>query len=403
MAELNGRLAYDMLDRAVTEPEIFPFDTRVQLEDAEVHLLTSEGASACLLVSCIPVFSTGGDYKGARGVCRDVTDARARDAELERVRGRERLLGGIVESIRSEVTPAAILGAAAAATGAALGARHCWILRVDSSGFSLAADDDGANGPPPREALKLAAGALKGASGSAAIRLASGDLVIVASVARYQDRVNGAIAVARQTKSDPFDDDDAALVADVADRLGIAMEQIANTELLERLSRTDELTGLLNRRAFTEEVAVRLEHHRRTGRPGALLYVDMDNFKMVNDLHGHHKGDEAIREVALMLNTGSRIGDLAARLGGDEFGLWIEDADLPAAKTKAESLLADCARLRRLSADDDHPLGLSIGVATSAPGDSVSQLMARADGAMYGVKRRGKGGLELAPNPGEGV
>ena len=403
VAELNGRLAYDMLDRAVTEPEIFPFDTRVQLEDAEVHLLTSEGASACLLVSCIPVFSTGGDYKGARGVCRDVTDARARDAELERVRGRERLLGGIVESIRSEVTPAAILGAAAAATGAALGARHCWILRVDSSGFSLAADDDGANGPPPREALKLAAGALKGASGSAAIRLASGDLVIVASVARYQDRVNGAIAVARQTKSDPFDDDDAALVADVADRLGIAMEQIANTELLERLSRTDELTGLLNRRAFTEEVAVRLEHHRRTGRPGALLYVDMDNFKMVNDLHGHHKGDEAIREVALMLNTGSRIGDLAARLGGDEFGLWIEDADLPAAKTKAESLLADCARLRRLSADDDHPLGLSIGVATSAPGDSVSQLMARADGAMYGVKRRGKGGLELAPNPGEGV
>ena len=73
VAELNGRLAYDMLDRAVTEPEIFPFDTRVQLEDAEVHLLTSEGASACLLVSCIPVFSTGGDYKGARGVCRDVT------------------------------------------------------------------------------------------------------------------------------------------------------------------------------------------------------------------------------------------------------------------------------------------------------------------------------------------
>ena len=88
VAELNGRLAYDMLDRAVTEPEIFPFDTRVQLEDAEVHLLTSEGASACLLVSCIPVFSTGGDYKGARGVCRDVTDARARDAELERVRRR---------------------------------------------------------------------------------------------------------------------------------------------------------------------------------------------------------------------------------------------------------------------------------------------------------------------------
>ncbi|MBT5860204.1 MAG: sensor domain-containing diguanylate cyclase [Alphaproteobacteria bacterium] len=396
VAELNGRLAYEMLDRAVPEPEIFPFDTRVQLEDAEVNLLGADGASACLLVSAMPVFGTDGEYKGARGVCRDVTEARARDAELARIQGRVELLGGIVESIRSEVIPSAILAAAAHATATALSARHCWIFRMGKSGFSLAADDDGDAGPPPSEALKLAAEALGNAPDGAAVRLASGDLVIVAAVARYLDRVNGAIAVARPADGNAFDDDDGALVADVANRLGIAMEQIGNTELLERLSRTDELTGLLNRRAFTEEVTNRLEHHQRTGRPGAMLYVDMDNFKRVNDRHGHHKGDEAIREVARMLNTESRVGDLTARLGGDEFGIWLEDADIPAATAKAKGLMKNSAQLRRLSADADHPLGLSIGVAVSADDDTVSQLLARADGAMYTVKHGGKGGVHVA-------
>ena len=402
VAELNGRTPYEMLDRTRPEPEIFPFDSRVQLEDAEVHLVCADGSTACLLVSCVPVISERGDYRGSRGVCRDITEARNRDAELARVRGREELLGSIVESIRSEVTPSAMLGAAAEATARALGARHCWILRTSGEGFSVAADDGGDAGPPPEEARREAALNLQGTSGGTAIRMATKDLVIIAAGARYQDRVNGAIAVARKIEGDPFDDEDASLIADVADRLGIAMEQIANTELLERLSRTDELTGLLNRRAFTDEVARRLEHHRRTGRPGAILYLDLDNFKLVNDCHGHHRGDEAIRTVASMLNSGSRVGDLAARLGGDEFGLWLEDAGVAAATAKAQALLDEGELLRRHSADDDHPLGLSIGISISAPTEDMSQLLARADHAMYEVKRGGKGGFAVAPNAAAG-
>ncbi len=402
VGELNGRLAYQMLDRMQGEPEIFPFDSRVRLEDAEVHMLGADGSTVCLLVSCVPVFAETGEYRGSRGVCRDVTETRNRDAELARVRGREDLLGSIVESIRSEVTPSAMLGAAAEATAQALRARHCWILRGGVDGFSIAADDGGDAGPPPEEAQQEAILHLQRTTGGTAIRVATNDLVIIAAGARYQDRVNGGIAVAREISGDPFDDDDASLVADVADRLGIAMEQIANTELLERLSRTDELTGLLNRRAFTEEVARRLEHHRRTGRPGAILYLDLDNFKLVNDLHGHQRGDEAIRTVASMLQSGSRIGDLAARLGGDEFGLWLEDASLAAAIAKAQAILDESDRLRSHSADADHPLGLSIGISISAPDEDMSRLLARADHAMYQVKRAGKGGFAVAPLPAAG-
>ena len=397
--QLNGRAAFEMLDRERAEPEIFPFDARVQLEAREVWLVGADGSPACLLVSCVPVWTEDGDYRGSRGVCRDVTEARRRDAALDRARSRGQLLGSIMESIRSEVAPSAMLGAAAEATARALSARHCWIMRTDGQGFAFAADDGGTAGPPPEEARRAMSAGLEAAVPGTATRMAAQDLVIVAAAARYQDRVNGAIAVARAAGDRPFDDDEGSLVAEVADRLGIAMEQIANTELLERLSRTDELTGLMNRRAFTEEVAVRLGHHRRTGRPGALLYLDLDNFKLVNDAYGHHRGDEALRGVAQLLTSGSRVGDLAARLGGDEFGLWLEDADVAAATAKAQSLLDEGAQLRRFSDDADHPLGLSIGVSISGADETVSDLLRRADHAMYGVKRRGKGGFGLAPEP----
>jgi len=98
-----------------------------------------------------------------------------------------------------------------------------------------------------------------------------------------------------------------ALLAGVAARVGIAVEQISIHEKLERLSRIDELTGLFNRRAFYDDMGDRLAHHRRTGRSGALVYVDLDNFKMVNDVKGHSAGDEVLILLSDILKGGSRI------------------------------------------------------------------------------------------------
>lgn len=172
----------------------------------------------------------------------------------------------------------------------------------------------------------------------------------------------------------------------------------AQARLLE-LARTDELTGLLNRRAFEDEADRRLGHLRRMGRFGALLYFDLDNFKAVNDARGHAAGDDALREFARLLTQSSRAGDVAARLGGDEFGLWLEETDVAGALVKAELLLASFRPLLALSASPLAPLTASIGIAVARPGyaGDAGALIVAADEAMYRAKRAGKGRIALAP------
>ncbi len=133
------------------------------------------------------------------------------------------------------------------------------------------------------------------------------------------------------------------------------------------------------------------------GRCGALLYVDLDNFKQVNDVHGHQRGDEALVALAEILSGGSRVGDIPARLGGDEFALWLEETDAAAAEAKARTLLEQARSLRAYSGSPDTPLGISIGIALSDPAldESIDELLARADEAMYAVKKGGKGSFAL--------
>src|SRR5690606_38519430 len=88
---------------------------------------------------------------------------------------------------------------------------------------------------------------------------------------------------------------------------------------------SDSLTGLLNRRAFLTELTAALARSCRTRATGALIYLDLNNFKQLNDLHGHETGNEALKGIAGILSSAIRPYDLAARLGGDEFALWLED------------------------------------------------------------------------------
>ena len=395
--ELNGRAAFAMIDEEHGEPEIFPFDARVPMEDAEVWLTDAHGAPACLQVSSLPVFGDDGEYLGTRGVCRDVTEMRARDAALAREQNRSRLLATIMEAIRREVRPAAMLQAAASASADAFSAAQCWIYRNGEAGIAITAAARAGEAIAAELARRLLAGAAPGA----VVAECESGVAVAAALAGYQGRTNGAIAVARPDAA--FDEDEQSLLGEVADRLGIALEQVANTEMLERLSRTDGMTGLLNRRAFMEELERRVAHQRRTGRPGALMYIDLDNFKAVNDRFGHQRGDEAIRSLARIATAAVRVGDLAARLGGDEFALWLEEVDADSTRAKAQALVAASAELRPLSASPEKLLGISVGVARSVADDTLASLVARADHAMYQVKRSGKGTFAEAALPGAGV
>ena len=391
--ELNGLSA-----RSLVHPRhdgiALPFESAEPLDDVETWLRRADGTPACLLTSCVPVLAESGEWLGARGVCRDVTEARERDAQLARARDREALLRRIVESIRNEIEPERVLGAAAKSAALGVGARGCWIFRSgDGARFNLAAD--------------FAAGAVSAVAGEtvwAALaeitdrRLFEDDAHghrILAAVSHYRGRANGAICLVRDRDEPPWSDDDRALILGVAAQLGIAIEQIASHERLERLSRTDELTGLLNRRAFFEQVSSRLNHLRRKGRQGALLYLDLDNFKTVNDNLGHQQGDAVLREVAGILTRTSRAGDICGRLGGDEFVLWLEETGQRAAEAKAMALLEACAKVAEHTGAGEAPLGASIGIALSDPGrdETEAQLVARADRAMYDAKHHGKRGF----------
>ena len=181
-------------------------------------------------------------------------------------------------------------------------------------------------------------------------------------------------------------------------QLGAVLAQILDQRRLEHMSRTDPLTGLLNRRAFFTGLEVQISRATRQGNGGALLYIDLDNFKPVNDRYGHARGDEVPCRVAELLRQNSRPYDLAARLGGDEFALWLDGIDDASASRRARQLVADAAILKQYSAKTDNCLGISLGIAMSDPngGESVEQLLSRADGALYAAKRDGKSRCVMA-------
>ena len=136
----------------------------------------------------------------------------------------------------------------------------------------------------------------------------------------------------------------------------------------------------------------------RRGRAASLFYVDLDNFKQVNDVHGHKWGDEALIALARLLSDGTRVGDIVARLGGDEFAMWLEETDEAAAKRRAHDLLERSTVLRTYSGSPDYPLGISIGIAVTDPHseEALTSLIARADSAMYRVKKDKKGSYAFA-------
>ncbi|MBM3569852.1 MAG: diguanylate cyclase [Alphaproteobacteria bacterium] len=391
--ELNGIAARSLLAEGRPAPKELPFEARARQDEVELWLSRADGHAACLMVSALPVHDADGGWKGARGVCRDVTEVRQRAAEQARTARRERVLGRIVEAMRNELVPERILDQAAEATLAALDAQAAWVFRADPDGYEPVA----ATGAEAKAAMDMALTALGPCDPPrpGAIEAAGGGLEILAAVATQQGRANGAIAVARRA---PFGEDERQLLAAVAPHLGIALQQVAAIVELKRLSLRDALTGLYNRRAFLEQVSARMAAARRMMRPAALLYVDLDNFKQVNDRLGHPAGDAALRAVARLLERANRAADLVARLGGDEFALWLDETDRGGAVAKAEHLLTVAAELAPLSAPGAKPLGFSIGIAMFDPesGEGVEALTTRADAAMYKVKQAGKGTFVVA-------
>ncbi|HEU5296650.1 MAG TPA: GGDEF domain-containing protein [Burkholderiaceae bacterium] len=158
---------------------------------------------------------------------------------------------------------------------------------------------------------------------------------------------------------------------------------------LADLARSDSLTGLRNRRAFDETVPEECARSHRLGLPLTLVYIDLDNFKHVNDEHGHDGGDRVLRQLAVAIERSVRRHvDRAYRIGGDEFALLLPGV----AHHQATAVIAR-VRQQVQQADalwSEGPLGLSAGAVELEHGESPQRLVARADAAMFACKRSGK-------------
>lgn len=163
---------------------------------------------------------------------------------------------------------------------------------------------------------------------------------------------------------------------------------------LEALASTDWLTDCLNRRAFTTRVGSSLS---RMSGSGALLVIDADHFKTVNDRFGHDRGDEVLRLIAGAIRDSVRDGDLVGRLGGEEFGVFLKDAGLDVASRAAERIRLAVNGLYLTSEGIGQRLSVSIGGAICASDASFSELFRIADRRLYDAKHAGRNRVEFGP------
>lgn len=152
----------------------------------------------------------------------------------------------------------------------------------------------------------------------------------------------------------------------------------------------DVLTGISNRRHFLESLEDRVARCRRYGDNCAVMFLDVDNLKAINDEHGHAAGDALLLRMAEILKTHTRSTDVVARIGGDEFGLLLDNLNGDQVADKIDSLMENFDRVEFVHDDKKLPFGAAIGYCFVGPQDTTESLMSRADASMYRAKDRFK-------------
>lgn len=195
-------------------------------------------------------------------------------------------------------------------------------------------------------------------------------------------------------------DNERALIADLRKRNEELRETIQRLEFTrhqlsqeEQTARTDGLTGLYNRRGFDAELPNFMERARAIGKGLALIAMDLDKFKPVNDTLGHAAGDAVLKGVAKILQEGVRKTDLPCRIGGDEFIILLADLSEEAARSRAEMLRSRIGVLQHPGNDQGIQITSTMGGTLYRPGETAADLMQRADDALYAAKRAGRNRL----------
>ena len=219
-----------------------------------------------------------------------------------------------------------------------------------------------------------------------------GDTSLIAVPLKSSGTVIGVLDLYGSVLPDGFDDNDLATIRTFASQATVAVDNVLLHEEAQRLSITDGLTGLWNYRYFTMTIGKEIERAARFGRPLALLMLDLDHFKSVNDTFGHQRGDSVLVELAGRIRAEVRDVDTVARYGGEEIVVVLPETDEAGAAQLAERI---CVAVQRKPFGDPGapPVHLTISAGAAvfpAHGLAASVLLARADEALYESKRSGR-------------
>jgi diguanylate cyclase (GGDEF)-like protein len=393
-AALIGQPAELLLACGIGPSTFNPFRLTVPVKRRRAWLKRIDGSLVMLACSGGPLLDAEGRVVGARGLGVDWTDFDTESGHIAAALRRGEVLDHILWRMGREVMAPRMMQAALEGLTNAVGAEGAAVIDIgrEMAPELLHRAGDGA------EDIKIEAAALLATSSGAVDAAAMDGRPIVVASCRTRFGANAGIALWRSPGARQWDQEDRLLLRSAASLICMVLEHEAIQQEMARQARTDPLTGLLNRRAFLEEMERHIDRLDREDQPGTLMFADLDDFKPVNDRLGHEAGDEVLKRTATILRNAVRPSDVVARLGGDEFALWMNGADHMTAAERADHLCAAVPEtLREIAGEGSLPT-ISVGIATREPGsgEPVDSLLRRADQAMYTVKRKGRGHWHVA-------
>ena len=362
--EQHGRLGE--LDRQVLE-------SGQPVQDVEVPLFFAAGGEPRHgLVSALPLTADDGSVEGILTCTVDITERRRAEEALERSERRYRLLYDDNPSMFFTVDREGVLRQVNRFGAQQLGYEPCELV-----GRSMLSLHDGEDLEEMERNLRAC-------------------LQEPARTHRWEVRrlrLDGSALWVRETARAVLGEDGEQLVLTVCEDISEARS------LSERLSwqaTHDQLTGLVNRREFEHRLALALESARGTGQCHTVAYLDLDQFKVINDSCGHVAGDELLRQLGTLFENRVRRQDTLARLGGDEFGLLMKDCSLDAGERVCEGLRQSLEDYRFAWEGKPFRIGMSAGlVQVDAATAGVADVLSAADAACYAAKDSGRNGIHI--------
>jgi diguanylate cyclase (GGDEF)-like protein len=374
-----------------------PFRVSAKVRHRQAWLKRGDGAVACLTISAAPIHDPNGRIIGARGIGFDTTELDSLAAQTAGALRRAEVMDYILWRVGQEFLPARMIAAALDVLGNVTGSEGLAVVAVPTSVDE--AQITHVVGTGADAVARIAAQSpmrsepwSPGTGTPAMCVIDSRPVLIAPCQTRFGE--NARLVAWRLPDGRAWDTDDTHLITSAGPIIRMILEREAMHHEMAQQARTDSLTGLLNRRAFLEEMERHAARQARDNEPATLMFADLDNFKPVNDRLGHEAGDDVLRHTADLLRKTFRPTDLVARLGGDEFAIWMNGADHMTAAERAEHLRDAVPReLADITGPDLPRVGVSIGIACrdAADQEPLDSLMRRADRAMYEVKRGGRG------------